>query len=277
MRNRHLRYFLAVAEEQSFSRAAAKLHIDASPLARAIGDLEAQLGTQLLIREKGHIRLTNSGEVFREEARRILTSIENAKIRVRSATNGYRGQLRVGLADSLAQPQLTVNDMILAIRHGEIDVGFTMDGEFSEGLFKSALWRERAVVAMPTRHPFLALDRVSSLKPFATLWSCPTPINAAVGIKQYSNGLTTSVSRPRTVAEYISAHVPMMMLVGAGYGTGIGLESQLAFYSHPNIVVRVMMMDEVPPVATYIVKPIDRSRAIYKPSKTDRRHHHKCL
>ncbi|WP_201279906.1 LysR family transcriptional regulator [Agrobacterium tumefaciens] len=161
MRNRHLRYFLAVAEEQSFSRAAAKLHIDASPLARAIGDLEAQLGTQLLIREKGHIRLTNSGEVFREEARRILTSIENAKIRVRSATNGYRGQLRVGLADSLAQPQLTVNDMILAIRHGEIDVGFTMDGEFSEGLFKSALWRERAVVAMPTRHPFLALDRVS--------------------------------------------------------------------------------------------------------------------
>ncbi|MDM3063963.1 LysR family transcriptional regulator [Citrobacter sp. CK180] len=107
MRIRHLHYFLIVAEEQSFARAAARVHIEPSPLSRAIKELETQLGVRLLDRTKGRIRLTWPGEVFREEARRMLAFMDNAQTRVNSASQGYRGRLRIGLADSLAQPRLT--------------------------------------------------------------------------------------------------------------------------------------------------------------------------
>lgn len=276
MRTRHLRYFLAVAEERNFSRAAAKVHIDPSPLARAVRDLEALLGTQLLIRSKGNIRLTSSGEVFREEARRILASIESAKTRVRSTTNGYRSQLHIGLADSLAQPQLTkllaqsredepateikimemtVAQMNPAIRHGEIDAGFTVDGEVSEGLGKSPIWRERAMVAIPTRHPLLALDKIQLTEILRYPLVMCHPEQCSGGHKVIQQWLNEQRLSSPIIADYISGHEPMLMLVAAGYGIGIGLESQLAFYRHPNIVIRAMT-DEVPPITTYIVTPI---------------------
>lgn len=89
MRIRHLRYFLIVAEEQSFARAATRVHIEASPLSRAIKELENQLGVELLQRTKVRIQLTWPGEVFREEARRIVAYFENAQTRVHSASKGY--------------------------------------------------------------------------------------------------------------------------------------------------------------------------------------------
>ncbi|MGP1664895.1 MAG: LysR family transcriptional regulator, partial [Rhodanobacter sp.] len=72
MRLRHLYYFLVVAEEKSFTRAAARVHIEPSPLSRAIQTLENQLGVKLLHRTKGRIHLTWPGEVFLDEARRML-------------------------------------------------------------------------------------------------------------------------------------------------------------------------------------------------------------
>lgn len=90
MRIRHLQYFLIVAQEQSFVRAAARANIEPSPLSRAIKDLEEQLGVQLLNRTKGRITLTWCGEVFRDEARRIIEYIESAKTRVAAASSDSR-------------------------------------------------------------------------------------------------------------------------------------------------------------------------------------------
>lgn len=276
MRIRHLRYFLAVAEEQNFSRAATKVHIDASPLARAIKDLEAYLGTQLLHRAKGQIRLTSSGEVFCEEARRILTSIENAKIRARSATSAYRGQLRIGLADSLAQPRLTkllalsreeeptteikitemtVSEMMLAIRNYELEAGITVDGGSSEGLLKTPIWQERAMIAIPTLHPLLALDKIPLGEAIRYPLVMCHPERCSGGHKVIQQWLQEEQLSSPIIAEYVSGHEPMMMLVAAGYGIGIGLESQLGYFNQPNVVVRPMM-DKVSPVTTYIVTPI---------------------
>lgn len=88
MRIRHLRYFLVVADELSFSRAAARVHIEPSPLSRAIKELEAELGVRLLQRNRGRIKLTWAGEVFREEARRMLTFMDGARTRVQAAARG---------------------------------------------------------------------------------------------------------------------------------------------------------------------------------------------
>ncbi|GHU31432.1 hypothetical protein AGMMS50256_19910 [Betaproteobacteria bacterium] len=105
MKMRYLRYFLVVAEEQSFTRAAARVHIEPSPLSRAIRKLETDLQVPLFRYIHGRIQLTLAGDVFREEARRLLMFVEGARLRVRSAEQGYCRQLRIGLTDHLAQPQ----------------------------------------------------------------------------------------------------------------------------------------------------------------------------
>ena len=98
MELRHLRYFLAVAEELRFARAAEKLHIEQSPLSRAIKELEEELGVVLFARTTRSTRLTRAGELFLEHVRRVLSALEQARDSVKSATNGFYGQLRIALS-----------------------------------------------------------------------------------------------------------------------------------------------------------------------------------
>lgn len=181
MRIRHLHYFLVVAEELSFSRAAARVHIEPSPLSRAIKELETELGAHLFQRTKGRIRLTWAGEVFREEAHRMLTFMEGARTRVHAAASGYRGRLRIGLTDSLAQPRLirllalcrekapltevqivemTVSEMVKALGYGQIDAGFTVHAGLDEGFVKEVVWTDRPAIAIPKNHPLLSRDKI---------------------------------------------------------------------------------------------------------------------
>ncbi|HAB5395174.1 LysR family transcriptional regulator [Serratia nematodiphila] len=273
MRIRHLHYFLIVAEEQSFARAAARVHIEPSPLSRAIKDLENQLGVRLLDRAKGRIRLTWPGEVFREEARRMLAFMDSAQTRVTSASQGFRGRLRIGLADGLAQPRLTqllarcreeeprteiriaemtVNEMLQALRHDQIDVGFTVDGETTNGCVKEMVWAERPAIAIPTRHPLLSFDKIPLGEAIRYPLILCHPERCAGGHNVIRRWFNDGASPSLSVAEYVSGHEPMIMLVAAGYGIGIGLESQIALYSHPDVIIR-LVADEVPNTATFIV------------------------
>jgi len=275
MRIRHLRYFLIVADEQSFTRAAARAHIEPSPLSRAIKELEIQLGVRLFHRTKGRIRLTWPGEVFREEARRLLAIMDSAQTRVRSAAQGYRGRIRVGLADSLAQPRLTqllarcreeeplteiriiemsVHEMLRALNYGQIDVGFTVDGDAASGYIKRIVWSERLVIAIPTHHPLLSFDKISISEAVRYPLILGHPEKCA-GAHNIIRRLFADDSLPiPVVAEYVSGHEPMMMLVAAGYGIGLGLESQISMYRLPEVITRPVA-DDVPNIATFLVTP----------------------
>lgn len=106
MELRHLRYFIALGEELSFRRAAERLHVDQSPVSRAIQDLEYDLGVQLFARTTRNTRLTWAGEVFLGEARRVLTALEQAKRSGKAAGAGSRGSLRTAVSDGTATPRL---------------------------------------------------------------------------------------------------------------------------------------------------------------------------
>src|ERR1700730_1372604 len=106
MEIRHLRCFVAVAEELHFARAAERLHIEQSPLSRAIKDLEYDLGAQLFERTTRSTRLTWAGQVFMDEAQRVLLTLEQAKASVKAAAAGFRGTLRIALSDGVALPRL---------------------------------------------------------------------------------------------------------------------------------------------------------------------------
>jgi len=106
MEFRHLRYFLAVAEELHFARAAERLHIEQSPLSRAIRELEEELGAQLFVRTSRSTRLTLAGKLLMENAPRVLLALDQARESVKAAANGFHGRLRVALSDGITPSRL---------------------------------------------------------------------------------------------------------------------------------------------------------------------------
>src|SRR5437762_37615 len=101
MELRHLRYFIAVAEEENVSRAALKLHVSQPALSRQIRDLEEELGFPLLERSAKSVRLTEAGRVFLPEARAVLQRTEEGVKAARAVAMGGQGELHVGYAPSL--------------------------------------------------------------------------------------------------------------------------------------------------------------------------------
>jgi len=109
MELRHLRYFVAVAQESSFTRAAQRLHISQPPLSQQIGDLESELGTRLLLRTSRRVELTAAGEAFLGHAKAILERMDQALSHARAVGSGSAGRLDIGLSGSLLlgpMPQL---------------------------------------------------------------------------------------------------------------------------------------------------------------------------
>src|SRR5690606_32067538 len=106
---RHLRYFVAVAEELSFTRAAARLHTAQPSLSQQIRQLEKELGVKLLDRSRHHVAVTNAGRVFLQQAKDILGRVDHAGRLARQAADGLAGELSVGTfpsADVRILPQL---------------------------------------------------------------------------------------------------------------------------------------------------------------------------
>src|SRR5262249_56517386 len=95
---RHLRYFVAVGEEEHFGRAAARLHVVQPALTRQVQQLEAELGCALFARVKRGVRLTEAGQVFLAEARRLLAELGQSVDRTRLLAQGQVRRLRLGFA-----------------------------------------------------------------------------------------------------------------------------------------------------------------------------------
>lgn len=272
MRIRHLHYFLVVAEELNFSRAAARVHIEPSPLSRAIKELEAELGVCLFQRASGRIRLTWAGEVFREEAHRMLTCMEGARSRVHAAARGYRGRLRIGLTDRLAQLQLTkllarcreeepltevkiiemtTKEMPRALGNDQIDAAFTVHTELGDEFVNEVVWTDRPVIAIPKNHPLLSFEKIPphEVARHALILYHPELCPGIYDVIR--NGFFEHRLPWPAIAEYVSGHESMMMLVAAGYGIGLGLKSQITLYNHPDVIIRPFT-DKVPSAETFI-------------------------
>lgn len=280
MRIRNLRYFLAVAEELNISRAAAKVHIEPSPLSRAIKELESELGAHLLQRTQGRIRLTWAGEVFREEAQRMIKHMEGARSRVHAAALGYRGRLRIGLTDNLTQPkitkllarcreeeplteikiiEMTVKAMDEALRHDLIDAGFTLHPQLTKGIAKKVVWTDQPVIAIPKNHPLLSFEKISLQEISRHAVIIAHPELCAGGYEATCRRFCEFTLPLPEIVEYVSGHEPLMMLVAAGHGIGIGLKSQTMFYNNPDVIIRPFT-DDMTSVPIFLAYP-DRTQS----------------
>jgi LysR family transcriptional regulator, benzoate and cis,cis-muconate-responsive activator of ben and cat genes len=119
MELRHLRYFIAVAEESSFSRAAEKLHVSQPPLSRQIRDLEVELGVKLLERNRQGVRLTRLGNVVLTRARALIRDADSFKTEAKILDKEIHEELRIGYAPS---PTAMIISKVLA-KHHELTPG----------------------------------------------------------------------------------------------------------------------------------------------------------
>jgi DNA-binding transcriptional LysR family regulator len=174
MELRHLRYFVAVAGELHFGRAAAKLNISQPPLSQQIQDLERELGVELLHRTRRFVALTEAGRVFLEEARRILEEADHAVATARKAGRGEAGQLSIGFGHASAagilgrilsafrerHPTVTVDlhtlhsvEQVDALVNRRIDVAFPILPVSHRNIAAEAIGTEPLIVALPSDHP----------------------------------------------------------------------------------------------------------------------------
>ena len=122
MEFRQLQYFLAVAEELNFSRAAARLQIAQPPLSRQIRQLEQELGVELFRRTKRRVELTEVGRVFLEEARQILSQVEEGVRVAQRASRGEIGRLVVGIEGSSTYDVIPVSLKVYRERFPAVDL-----------------------------------------------------------------------------------------------------------------------------------------------------------
>jgi len=164
MELRHIRYFLAVAEERHFTRAAAKVGIGQPPLSQQIKDLEAEIGAPLFHRVAHGAELTAAGEAFLEGVREIPTFAERATKAARRASRGETGSLRVGYTASSAFNAVVPAAIRAGLKDGSLDAVFLRPGAAGCEAFQLRLLSEEVmVVALPASHPVAAQDEVNLL------------------------------------------------------------------------------------------------------------------
>lgn len=274
MELRHLRCFLAVAEELHFARAAERLHVEQSPLSRTIKELEADLGVLLFERTTRSTRLTHAGRVFLEHTPRVFAALDQARDSVKAAAGGYQGQLRIALSDGIAQRRLTAllaqcreeepdvdirlfettfAQQVKGLRNDLYDAGFAQSAEVGDGLIALQIWSEPMLVAVPARHPLLAYKRL----PLDEVLRYPLVLcdpDACEGCSQQVAKVLRAVDMEPIVAEQVTTHDLMMTLVAAGYGLGFATASQIAMGRNPEIVTRPLA-GRSPVLTTYLLRP----------------------
>ncbi|TDW15041.1 LysR family transcriptional regulator [Kribbella kalugense] len=182
MELRHLRYFVAVAEERHFGRAAARLHIAQPPLSQQIRQLEGELGLQLLRRTTRRVDLTPAGEAYLLRARQIIAAVSSAAGEAQRVAVGLQGRLVIGCVGSATysllpqlvrtlreelpdlevavQGEMLAPDQARALLEGRIDLGLLRPPVDEESLRVDVLRADRLIVAVPDGHRLAGRRRV---------------------------------------------------------------------------------------------------------------------
>lgn len=181
VRYRRLGYFVAVAEELSFTRAAARLHMAQPPLSQQIALLEKDLGAALFDRTRRTIRLTPAGAALLPEARRLLADLEDTERLVRRIGAGEVGRLAIGFVPSamngclpgllrdlrtrypdleLVLREMAPDPLLRAVQDGRLDAGALYRPVSEPGLEQRVLSREPLLLALPERHPLAGAHEI---------------------------------------------------------------------------------------------------------------------
>lgn len=261
---RHLRYFVAVAEELSFRRAAERVHIDQTPLSRAVRDLEDQLGVQLFVRAPRKLHLTPAGLRLLKEVRKLFIRVERTYRAVRETDARFRAPLRIGVADGIAQPKLSqclvswrkvtpeisleltemrALELAEALQREELDAGFSFGLPDNDAITQKPAWSYPFVALLPAEHELAS----QTVLPIAELLAFPL-------LSYHADRLPGLLEQIRTI---VQRHTTTPMLAGeactlsgyvtrivAGMGVGLGGAGHIATLRRSDIVAVPLREDE---------------------------------
>jgi DNA-binding transcriptional LysR family regulator len=242
MELRQLRYFVAVAEELHFRRAAERLHVSQPPVSQQIRALEQEIGCRLLARTRRRVELTPAGAAFLRDARGVLAELDGAVATAQRIHSGQSGSLRVNFVGSAllsivpravqrfrsAAPEVQIElreratvDQLRAVLDGAVDVGLVRTPiEADERLRVTSVLREPTVAAVPGDHPLSRRRRVA-LREVAAHPLVLFPRSQAPGFHDLVfSSLAATGTAPRVV-QYAPETQTIIGLVAAGLGLSL--------------------------------------------------------
>ncbi|MFT3760955.1 LysR family transcriptional regulator [Thauera sp.] len=273
MELRHLRFFVVLAEELHFTRAAERLHIEQPPLSRAIKELEDELGAILFDRDRRGTRLTPAGSAFLQDVRRVFSALEQARENVKAIAAGLQGSLRIAVSDGTVDQRLSaflahcreeepeieirlaevpLSEQLRGLRSGDFTIGFAHTAEVGEEIIAEPIWHDPLILAVPARHPLLAHKEV----PLSELASYPLVLCDPHVCEGYCRELTRllrPLEREPNVVEHASSLDMMLTLVGAGYGLGFTTAARLAVSQRADVIARPLAADSAV-ITTYLLR-----------------------
>jgi DNA-binding transcriptional LysR family regulator len=280
METRELRYFVAVAEELHFARAAARVGIEQSPLSKAITEMERHLGVRLFVRTRRSTQLTFAGETLLKDARQILQGIEHAQRNVMAAASGRRGWLRIAVCDGLAHPRIAqlvarsrhedpeidiqlmhmpMRVQLRELRLGHVDVGFVLSPSEDPQLRTVPLWSDAVAVIMHPGHPLsgqLSIEEIG-----ADAGKVMVLGERSLAAADPTEGwLSSAKIRPDGIERIASVEL-LFTLVAAGCGIGVISAALAALISRPDLVTRPLHLRGAE-VTTFLLRRCDISSAL---------------
>ncbi|WAA65046.1 LysR family transcriptional regulator [Microbacterium oxydans] len=249
MELRQLRYFLAVADELHFGRAAQKLHMSQPPLSVQVGRLEREAGVALFERTTRRVTLTPAGRHLQERARRIIDEVDDVRAEMRAYVDGLAGQLTAGFVSSanytvlpevaqlfrarrpnvaLSLVPLTSGEQFARLREGSLDVGIVRDEDprgdsSSPRLSTQVVFEERLVACLPIGHPLAGRTEVTPEE----IIEVPMIAYPRSLMPGYVDRVTATLGAAGTmrVVEEVVHQETALGFVAAGLGTSILPES----------------------------------------------------
>jgi DNA-binding transcriptional LysR family regulator len=261
---RHLRYFVAVAEELNFRRAAERVHIDQTPLSRTIRDLEARLGLQLFVRGPRKLHLTPAGLRLLKEARKVFIRIERAYRVVRETDARFRAPLRIGVADGIGQAKLSecfvswntlapaipleltemrASELANALEREELDAGFSFGLPDNPEIAQQPAWNYPVMALLPKCHELVA----QAVLPIAELLAFPLLLcdpKRQPGLSHQMRTIVHRHSTTLTVAGEAATLSGYVTRISAGMGVGLGDAGHIAMLRRSDVVVLPLCEDE---------------------------------
>ncbi|MGO4474677.1 LysR family transcriptional regulator [Massilia sp. 2TAF26] len=278
MELRHLRYFVAVAEERNFTRAAERLHIAQPPLSRQIQQLEEYLGVALIEKGSRPLKLTEAGQFFLAHAKPLLDQVRDLKAMTqrvgkleRTLSVGFVASTLYGLLPDIIRryrerhpevevtlQEMTTVDQLKALKEGRIDVGFGRIKSEDPSIRRIRLRDERMVVALPSGHRLAqrqeGLRLVDLLhEPLLVYPKAPRPSFADQVLAAFSEANLM----PDHVTEVRELQIAMG-LVAAGQGISIVPESVQGMH-HRNVAYRAIEDKHAFSPVLFSVRHMDRS------------------
>lgn len=242
MELRHLFYFVAVAEELHFGRAAQRLHMAQPPLSQQIRSLEDELGVQLFQRTKRHVELTEAGQAFLSEARLTLAQAEHAIEVARRAGRGETGRLAVGFVGTttyevlpiiirafqqsypdveLILHELTTAQQVQALHDKHIHIGLLRPPINDDMLAFETIHREPIGLVLPESHPLAQQTPLASVAALAQERFIMFPRHLGIGLYDQVISLCQDAGFSPQVRQEAVQMQTILALVAAGLGIAL--------------------------------------------------------